>query len=143
MSKFSFGCGSSTYNGYTSFVGLGHASSVGGDMLQQEGLQAVDGSHSIRHGTHGLGQHHQGEAQNVEQGEGGEGQGGIKAANQHLIGGEDDTGSHRGCGKHHGDVDGLDDGILELQLQLTLADGGDLLLKESLPAERICNNIVL
>ena len=104
-----------------------------GNMLQEEALNTVHCSHSIRDSTHGLGQHHQREAQDVEEGQGGKGKGGIQAAHHHLIGSEDHTGSHGRSGKDHGKVDGLNDGILGLQLHLTSTDGGDLVLKELLP----------
>jgi hypothetical protein len=81
-----------------------------------------------------LGQHHQGEAQDVEQRQGGESQGGSQTPNHELISAENHACRHGRCAKHHGKVDGLDSSILGMQSNFALADLGNFCLKESLPA---------
>jgi hypothetical protein len=105
-----------------------------GHILHEEPLHTVDAGQRLRDSPHGLRQHHQREAQDVEQRQRGEGQGGIQAPHQHLIGGEDDTGGHRGRSKHHGHVDGFDHGVLEVELHLAGTDLVHLLLEEQLPS---------
>jgi len=131
--------GCSTYNADTSTVGLGDTLRICGNCLQQESLNTFNGCQGLGQSTHGLGQHHEREAQDVEQGQGGEGQCGCQTADHHLVGSEDDAGSHGRSTEHHGDVDGLDDGVLELQGQLTGTDGADLVLEEWLPGMAVAS----
>mmetsp|Transcript_17442 Transcript_17442/g.43894 ORF Transcript_17442/g.43894 Transcript_17442/m.43894 type:complete len:940 (-) Transcript_17442:126-2945(-) len=113
--------------------GVGHGLALR-HLSQQVCLDALNGRHGVGGSAHGLGQHHQGKAQDVEQGEDGEGQGGGQAlAGVHLVGGEDDQGGDGGSGEYHHDLDVLDHVDAGLDLQLTLADLGHLAHEELLP----------
>ena len=66
--------------------------------------------------------HHEGEAQDVEQGEDGKGERGIDLANVLLVGGEDGDCCHGGSAEHHHSLPCLDPGHLGLIDQLTATD---------------------
>ncbi len=111
-------CKGQTYHG-DSWIGVAVLFILADGLGKQELLDALNGSQGLVEGAHGLGQDDQGETQDVAEGQQDEGHAGIDFALPVLVADEDGR-SHQGRrAKHHGQVHGLDDGGLDVQLHLT------------------------
>lgn len=75
-------------------------------------LNAGDGGGCLGGSAQSLGQYHEREAHDVEEGERGEGERGAHTLHVELVGGEDDEGAGGRDGEHEADVDGLQDVVV-------------------------------